>query len=418
MSRFAITISEPRLEATRSNNRKRRILRERKPHRAQIFDGRGGRKSNGFLDQFEDALTNDSKFTNATNFAALILKQDKIYCRKSQMKKLSRVRYFVQMLRRGLSQYSAQIEASFDAGFPILVKHDDSNGCYPATHRDKYGFPRLTWSIPANETRHLEQIQQKMDEPSSWCSAIGMPSYKTWKDLNHGDQRMPNIQSNSNDALYPWNAKKNKAVWRGSTTCNKGMYGHLPLREIPRSKLVKSSLERPDLIDAGFHKLVGKYEDRTFNKKNRVMLKDPIPLDDMMKYKAILDIDGNNWSARFSTLLCTNSVIIKIIPDFVEQYYHELEPNKHYIPASLDNLTKVVEYVLGEGNDVEMRGIVKNANKWCQRSRSKESLAAKAMLALNQYQYALEGYDGGHWVDEWEGRSTLEAINDLVECNV
>ena len=65
------------------------------------------------------------------------------------------------------------------------------------------------------------------------------------------------------------------------------------------------------------------------------------------KYKAILDIDGNSYSARFSRLLCTNSVIIKITPRWAEYFFDELQPMAHYVPANLENLTKVVEYVVG-----------------------------------------------------------------------
>ena len=81
------------------------------------------------------------------------------------------------------------------------------------------------------------------------------------------------------------------AVWRGSTTCNKAMYGHLPLVDMPRSKVVQLSLVRPDLIDAAFHKLVGKYNVPIANNSssssiaNVVILKEPIPLYEMMRYK-------------------------------------------------------------------------------------------------------------------------------------
>lgn len=136
------------------------------------------------------------------------------------------------------------------------------------------------------------------------------------------------------------------------------------------------------------------------------------------KITAIIDIDGNNWSARFHPLLCTNSIIIKITPDFIEHYYHELEPNVHYIPASLDNLTQVVEYVLEERNDGKMRGVVKNANEWCLASRRKDSLARRALGALDMYRGALKTYNGGHWMEDWESRSVLNGVDDMVVCDV
>ena len=303
-----------------------------------------------------------------------------------------------------------------------------------------------------------------------------MPSYKTWRDLNHRDK----ITEESHQK-FPWNKKIPKAVWRGASTFNKGLYGHLafsgksvnpfrfcvggrlrkkhyltqcrPLSEIPRSKIVQSSLRRPDLIDAGFHKLVGKHTQNTTN-ESTMLLKKAIPLYNMMAYKgkylmvdrktlslhrlpnvyseliltcmyarahillatAIIDIDGNNWSARFHTLLCTNSLVIKISPDFIEQYYDELRPNVHYIPANVANLTQVVEYVMN--NDEKMKSVVKRANAWCQSSWSKRSMMTKATSALELYQSSLEKYDEGHWIEDWKNLNVFKNADDLVECIV
>ncbi|KAK1747680.1 hypothetical protein QTG54_001643 [Skeletonema marinoi] len=83
-----------------------------------------------------------------------------------------------------------------------------------------------------------------------------------------------------------------------------------------------------------------------------------------MKYKAIFDIDGNNWSARFNNLLCYNSVIIKIAPDFVEANFKGLIPGVHYLPAMLDNITQVAEFVMDRTMMPDAQ-VVANANAWC-----------------------------------------------------
>jgi hypothetical protein len=270
------------------------------------------RRRNKFLIQFTDTLLSNKQSTS--NFAALILlrrndnkdERPRVYCRKSHMQSLSRSKYYIQMLQQGLKVMSYcnashqtttttrpyplmnfNITTTF---LPILIKHDDSNGCYPNTQTDKYGFPRLTWSIPASITSSL------------WCSAIGMPSYKVWKDIIQQEQqqtkkvKVSNLRShvqNNAAILYPWNTKLPMAVWRGSTTANKSLYGHLPLTDIPRSKLVALSIARPDLIDAAYHKLVGKYNVPIANNNssssssidNVGIVKEPIPLNEMMRYK-------------------------------------------------------------------------------------------------------------------------------------
>lgn len=265
--------------------------------------------TNDFIRQFKDTLYNNN--TNNTtkdtssknNFAALILKDNKVYCRQSQIQTFSRARYFVQMIREGLDRKQLQHNDDINKGIllPILIKHDDSNGCYPKTLHDKYNYPRLTWSIPA-DTIATSSNTSFNDNTRSWCQAIGMPSYKMWKDVKKNNQI-------SKHKKYPWDSKINKAIWRGSTTANKAMYGHLPLNEIPRSKLVQLSLLTVDiddgnrsLIDAGYHKVVGKYHlDKGSRKRNSKddgqvndsssggidgrMLKEAIPLEEMSKYK-------------------------------------------------------------------------------------------------------------------------------------
>jgi len=269
--------------------------------------------TNDFIRQFKDTLYNNNN-NNATkdtssnnNFAALILKDNKVYCRQSQIQTFSRARYFVQMLQEGLDRKQQHGGDDVDSGIllPILIKHDDSNGCYPNIFHDKYDYPRLTWSIPADTSTSSSNVSSK-DNRNSWCQAIGMPSYKMWKDIS---KKKGNQISKHNK--YSWDSKINKAIWRGSTTANRAMYGHLPLNEIPRSKLVQLSLLTDEdgdndggrsLIDAGYHKVVGKYHlnDKGSGRRNSKddgqangsgssidgrKLKEAIPLEEMSKYK-------------------------------------------------------------------------------------------------------------------------------------
>lgn len=53
------------------------------------------------------------------------------------------------------------------------------------------------------------------------------------------------------EAQHPWGAAFNQAVWRGSTTGERGCSA-ATWKELPRSKLVGLSLENPDILDARF----------------------------------------------------------------------------------------------------------------------------------------------------------------------
>ena len=236
-----------------------------------------------FGSQFEDIISNPGAHTN---YVALIVQNGNIYCRESQITKLSRARYYVQMLEKGLRRQKDSIyeHVLANASIPVLIKHDDSNGCYPAKRHDKYIFPRLAWSMPSgNDT--------------NWCAVAGMPSYKTWRDASKPPGYNEQYWRDSfmtNNEKYPWNTKINMAVWRGATTFNKGLYGHLDFDDIPRAKLVQKAKES-QLIDAAFHKLVGKYQGSTRTLGYvKELIKDGIPLNEMMRYKGDRKIIWNS----------------------------------------------------------------------------------------------------------------------------
>ncbi len=358
----------------------------------QAFDG-------SFVSKFEEIISSQVDKNQTAKFAAIVLKQGKVYCRDSQKEHLSRGRYFVQMLQRGLLEEKEQASASYlKYDLPILLKHDDSSGCHPATRTDAYQFPRLTWAVPVNNTSN------------EWCNVVGAPSYKAWKSLKQ--RKTWDTVFRRNDKLYPWSNKVRKAVWRGSTTSNKGMYGQLELLDTPRGMLVKNGVNG-SLLDVGFHKIIGKYENTPIDPN---LLKDPIPLEKMMNHKAIIDIDGNNWSARFNTLLCYNSVVIKLAPDFVETSFKGLIPGVHYLPSTIHNITQVAEFVMDRNNDAKMQQIVANANTWCKENMNKQKMARSAINAIEEYRLMLNDYDE-HWQEDWHNRKVYDGIDDLVECN-
>lgn len=372
---------------------------------------------------------------------------------------------------------TATNSSSFSGGFPILLKSADSNGCNVATHKDDYhGIPRIAWSVPATansyasstiagEESHHQRQQHQQDE-QGWCGAIGAPSYKSWKDHRKSHKTAADWDTTfvTNGNNHPWPFKIPKAVWRGATTFNKALWGRSAFEELPRSRLVQEGLDNPHLIDAGFHKLVGKFEryaGGTFKKEANVVsssmlaatdgngddaaaiaaantIKEAIPMQNMMNYKAIIDIDGNSWSSRFGELLCTNSVVIKITPEHMERFQQQTAtesrvvvlPNVHYLPATIENITAIAAFVVDPRNDRAMRNMVRTANEWCRMRNTERGLADEAMEALEDYRQMLDDRYGGRWKTEWEERSRTSSlmfgggssdgavVDDLVECNV
>ena len=94
-------------------------------------------------------------------------------------------------------------------------------------------------------------------------------------------------------------------------------------------------------------------------------------------------------------------------------------PNIHYIPASLENITKVARYVVDPKNDQEMRSIVKAANSWCKRTVTEEVFVRDEMFQLEEYEAALGAYgERENWIDEWREFMLSGVVDDLVDCTL
>ena len=382
---------------------------------------------------------------------ALIIKNGKLYCRRAMKRKINddkarhtgvdRMKAIVEMIRTGLNLYEKQNGNNFggNEALPILlisgdqigccVNDDAPNGCIAGI--DQLQYPRLTFSIPSSKYDIIYG--------NGWCKAIGMPTYSNWieyheKHKTHSSWKRT-FASYSRD--YNWEEKSDKAVWRGRTTYPPWYLG-AALNETPRGKLVQLSMKNSDLIDAAFVSrnkaaassvsLSQQYEGKEKELSKQTRIEKFMNFDDQMKYTAILDIDGNNWSSRFPRLLCTNSVVVKIDPDYVEYFYYELKPMEHYVPASLDNLTEVVSYVLDWDNEDDMIEIIDTANAWCKKRLTEEHMAMDMMQQVQLYKAALTDYMDEHKVYDlsmitkslFSSEQRLHnatAADDLVECN-
>lgn len=271
--------------------------------------------NNGFLISFEKLMSSTMR-KDSYPLIPLILKGGKIFCRRSHMAAIenSRMHWYVDMVNKGLEleQYHHNIASSddvFQHGLPIILDGNDVNGCDKDTKTDKFHFPRLTWSIFSPQYG------------KGWCNAVGAVSYTLWENFHNQHSHMWDHSFSVMETEYPWQKKINKAVWRGTTTGVKPNGKRFTFfSELPRAKLVKKSAERPDIVDAGFTEFNQGWEQQKEDliDQNRTISSSRMSFRSQMKYKAIIDIDGNSWSSRYGKLLCMNSVVIKVCMCFID----------------------------------------------------------------------------------------------------
>eukprot|EP00960_Hanusia_phi_P025432 745636-Hanusia_phi.AAC.1 len=146
------------------------------------------------------------------------------------------------------------------------------------------------------------------------------------------------------DNMVPFEQKKNKAFFRGSTTG--GIYSLNSWRSLPRSRIVQASLDHPDLLDARFTSVV--QADSTdvarVMEKEGFVSRERVSHSEQWKYKMVVVPDGNSVPDRLLDFLASNVVVLKQESANEEFWYRDLEPFHHYIPFKHDasNLIAVI----------------------------------------------------------------------------
>ena len=219
--------------------------------------------------------------------------------RKEEMLEINRWKQFSKVLVHALALAQKQrdedprIKAIVTQEYPLILNPSDFTPCNDITGETIpiFGWDTLTsceysWPIPDYKIFDMAQSVKKWDRDIA-----------TW------------------ERDYPWESKLRKAVWRG--TMNGGNVKDW--REMPRAKLVQRSLDdRNRTIDAAFaqhsnpSQLNAKRREKEEEATRASMTVPRMPELDYMKYRAILDTDGNGWSGRFGPIMCYNSVVIKV----------------------------------------------------------------------------------------------------------
>ncbi|CAG7853995.1 Beta-1,2-xylosyltransferase 1 Short=Cxt1p [Serendipita indica DSM 11827] len=180
----------------------------------------------------------------------------------------------------------------------------------------------------------------------------------------------------------PWDRKPHsKLLWRGSTTgmdmkgrrkwrlsqrlrlvdlanrmngSHQVLHPHSPLSPVGMP-LVSSSAElNGRLMDIAFTSNASQCELQICKEieKDYRFRQERLTWDEANKYKYLLDVDGNGWSARFKRLMTTNSLVLKatICPEW---YADRIQSWVHYVPVKTDltDLYDLMTFFRGDGSD-------------------------------------------------------------------
>jgi hypothetical protein len=114
----------------------------------------------------------------------------------------------------------------------------------------------------------------------------------------------------------------------------------------------------------------------TYALENNVNIKNiisnNIPIDEQLKNRYILSIDGNTWAwDRPIWIMQSNSLFFKYESDNVGWYYNFLKENEHYISVNTNNIENKFNFF--ENNHNQALEIIRNANIFVKDYCSEES---------------------------------------------
>lgn len=182
--------------------------------------------------------------------------------------------------------------------------------------------------------------------------------------------------------------KEKKVFWRGSTT---GIFSPNSLvrscYNLPRIKLALKS-SRIDWIDAQITNFIHYCKIPEFIGNDSLTIFPKVDEINWIKYRGILDIDGNTNAWGLFWRLASGSVVFKVQSDFTNAYTQKLKPWIHYVPISkdLDDLEDNTRLVTDDEYIPLLEKISANAKK-ITKLFTYEREIQRVVKELNQYIY-------------------------------
>lgn len=169
------------------------------------------------------------------------------------------------------------------------------------------------------------------------------------------------------DDRVPFESKLDKVVWRGATNS----WHH-------RADMLRRYFDHP-LCDVGVNKPF-------FDTKSSDFVRPSMSLDEQLRYKFILSIEGNDVATNLKWIMSSNSVAFMRRPRF-ETWFMEgrLQAGVHYVLLKDDfsDLEEKIDYY--STHAAEAREIVENANRYVAQFRDRQSERLISLLVMQKY---------------------------------
>jgi hypothetical protein len=196
------------------------------------------------------------------------------------------------------------------------------------------------------------------------------------------------LNSSYNDNI-DFKDKINKIIFAGSTT------GNIDVRHNDRinaciwsnyNKWAKNNtyFKITNIVQIPHNKLY--YYTKRNNLSIESIISNNISINDQLKYKYILSIDGNTWAwDRPVWIMNSNSLFFKYESDNIGWYYDFLKEDTHYISVNRDNMEK--KYYFFENNTNQAMEIINNSKTFVKDYCSEEAWTLYFKTLLEEISY-------------------------------
>jgi hypothetical protein len=184
----------------------------------------------------------------------------------------------------------------------------------------------------------------------------------------------------------PWEDKKETVFWRGTSTgCGNDIYTNMRLKLAYLSNKWQDADTDKQILDAKIvrwaYKLKKTEKEHYFNRISTkklnalgIELGEKVPIDELYKYKYLINVDGNVAAYRLGFLFSLNAVVFIVDGKYKLWFEDKLVENKHYISvkADLSNLKEKIYWCIN--HDAECKEIAKNALEFHNKTFTKDNM--------------------------------------------
>lgn len=167
------------------------------------------------------------------------------------------------------------------------------------------------------------------------------------------------------DVDISWQSKINQAVWRGKLSGNiqegEGTFEQKCSSNL-RCRFVQKAASIHKLLNVG---VTQQRQELILDKSLHHLVKSPMTIQEHLKYKIMIVVEGDGYATTLAWALYSNSVVIMPKPTKTSFLMEEkLEPWIHYIPCrdDFDDLEKKIRWVVRNGS--KAKTIAERATLW------------------------------------------------------